>query len=269
MKSYRLDRYLWARRPRRHAFTLVEVLVVIAIITTLIAILVPALSASRRSARRTECQANLRHLAIAWTDYLDQYSEHFYQRVNANLIYGGIQGKGSAAYGADPATPVARPLNPHLGLPEIVSEGAEVFRCPSDNGSRTAAPTCFAYYGTSYLTNLMLIGQDQLPINPADPCKSVLQKINRRLKGLTRSKVSTNPAQIILVGDFGWVSAWNRYDPNKVEWHDKSKFHNLAYLDGHADFVRIRKGLHVTDEYAVVPFADLASLAAGCQKEVP
>jgi len=53
---------------RRLAFTLVELLVVIAIIALLIAILLPALGKARSSARRTKCLANLRGLtqSVQW-----------------------------------------------------------------------------------------------------------------------------------------------------------------------------------------------------------
>jgi prepilin-type N-terminal cleavage/methylation domain-containing protein len=255
--------------PRTKGFTLVELLVVIAIIALLIAILLPALSASRRVARRTECQANLCQLASAWQLYLDANDGHFYQLVNAHLNYGGLQGAGAAAYGADPAAPVYKPLNSLLGMEPVATKGGESFRCPADNGAAAALPTAFDYYGTSYRTNLMLIGQNQLPINPGDPCRSVLKQVNKRMKKLTQSKVSTNLGRVPLIGDFGWWSAYNRYDPNRVEWHDRSKHHNLAFMDGHADFVEIRKGLHLTEDYAVMPFADLQDDAAGCQREVP
>ena len=243
------------------AFTLIEVLMVIAIISLLVAILLPALSAARSASKKVACQTNLRQLATAWHSYLDANDGHFLQGVNTHLNYGGQQGAGDVAFTGP------KPLNTHVNLPVVVPDGAGVFRCPSDVGTPIAPQGCISYYGTSYMTNLMLIGQDQLPVSPSDPCKNVLRSINNRLQDLRRSRIG-NEGTLALLGDFGWYAAQNRYDNSRIEWHVKPYTHNLAFMDGHVDFVRLRKGMYVTDQYKVIPFPDLVADALAEQREV-
>ena len=57
------------RIPRRSAFTLTELLVVIGLIAMLLSLLMPVVSKVRQSAQSTACTCNLRQLGTAWVMY--------------------------------------------------------------------------------------------------------------------------------------------------------------------------------------------------------
>jgi len=60
---------------RKNAFTLIEMLVVVAIIAILFALLFPVLSKAKASARRTTCLNNLRQINLGTRMYCDDSND--------------------------------------------------------------------------------------------------------------------------------------------------------------------------------------------------
>jgi prepilin-type N-terminal cleavage/methylation domain-containing protein/prepilin-type processing-associated H-X9-DG protein len=69
-------------RPLRRGFTLIEILIVIAIIILLALILFPVFGRARESARRASCQSNMRQLALAVRMYTEDYSHKLAARAS-------------------------------------------------------------------------------------------------------------------------------------------------------------------------------------------
>lgn len=269
------------RRPKRAGgghigpwgFTLIELLVVVAIIALLISILLPALRSARQHAKRSVCVANLRQLTLGWSYYLDEHRGGFLQGINVNYNYGGAQGTDQFPWPPlTPDDPIPKPLNRYLHLDPLSDpEQAHVFRCLEDDGLQEAWPSNYVYYGTSYTTNMMVVGQDQYDV-PADApmlLRLVLYKMNARLKQLNVSQVTTNPAELMLLADASWWDAWLTGATAENSWHGKIGWHNAGFLDGHAAFTRFRKRIYKTQDYTLIPFRDLAYEAAALQTEIP
>ncbi len=138
---------------RRAAFTLLELLICIAIIALLVGLLMPALGRARERARATVCTSNLRSITQASAMYVDDDSSHlipwytYPQNEGCDFVskftpwvFGGFTAPApkEVDYAADSSLyPVeVRPLN-RLLAPSAEGFGTQipVFKCPSDRSS--------------------------------------------------------------------------------------------------------------------------------------
>lgn len=129
-------------RARRAAFTLIELLTVIAIIAILASMLLPSLSRAREMARRTSCASNMRQLGLGVMQYTEDYDERL---PTAAVGVAGENMGGWVSYSkfgtgtTDPVfTPAKGGLYPYL-------KSTQIFVCPDDAKGQA--------FGNSYAIN--------------------------------------------------------------------------------------------------------------------
>ena len=109
----------------RSAFTIVELLTVMSIVALLIALLLPAVHATRETVRRTNCQSNLRQIGIALEQHVDLHRTF----------------PEAARY---PSVTSSEPTLFEV-LGDLVEEQQLVFQCPSDSEYFQAEGTSYEY----------------------------------------------------------------------------------------------------------------------------
>jgi prepilin-type N-terminal cleavage/methylation domain-containing protein len=220
---------------KRRAFTLVELLTVIAVISVLAALLLPVFSRARESARRVTCISNLKQLSGAFMLYISDSDETL---PNAADGPAGFNRTGGWVYfNRFPANQTGQPpayeanrggLYPYL-------KSAQVYVCPSDSEGRQS--------GNSYAANSCLFNG------------SVFNDADRGFKTGRQLASFDNTASWMLLGEeasplFGdpdraATSARRSTDDGYLlyELNLTSSRHfdgsNLSFLDSHA------KGLHL------------------------
>jgi len=139
----------------RHGVTLVELLVVMAIVATLVALLLPAVQSVRESARRTQCGNNLRQLAQACLHHHESLG-HF---PAGSIRRGPWAGNCGAASTGPEWTYRILPWIELLALHEAIETDGPgllatagrlpLVRCPSDAGAALAAADATNYVGNA------------------------------------------------------------------------------------------------------------------------
>ncbi len=139
----------------RRAFTLIEVLVVVAIIAILAGLLFPVYSRARDQGRQTSCLSNLSQIGKSIGLYMADYDEVFPHAIDpSDRDRPEIWDRHPEFQARIPTMPfLHEALRPY-------TKSAELFRCPADHGTEVldsnfgipfrTSPSMFSVYGTSY-----------------------------------------------------------------------------------------------------------------------
>ena len=160
-------------RPHmKRAFTLVELLLVIAIIAILVSITIPALGSSRETARRIKCLANLKGIGGGIAGYMND-SKDLLPRVRPLHASGGNTNDPSLLDVMVVYLSVNAPEREDVDNPNsYFAHVSDVFICPSDRVGKDPATNFEPLWRTSgtsyeYLAGEMMVFSEQVTV--ADP----------------------------------------------------------------------------------------------------
>ncbi len=221
---------------KARAFTLVELLVVIAIIALLLAILMPALQKAKSLAKTAVCVAGCRSLSTAWATYASDndskmvssmtgYSD-FFTHLSKSPLLCPNPWVDWAGYPTESSTNTERQIKaikqgvlyPYVGTPKA-------YRCPESKRIELRCYSIPDYYGNELINGHVTLGG---------------------LKALTKTTQIKMPGDRIIFLDEGYVTygGYTIYYDRPSWWDRPPNRHNngitLGYADGHSGFVKWR-----------------------------
>lgn len=227
--------------PRRaRGFSLVELLVVVAIITLVAAVLLPAVHAARAQAARTLCATNLRDLGRAWAAYKQEHRDEYPAHHNVHRTF---------------RVPLER-----------YAPATQVFRCPADTmiWPRFAQPEA----QNSYLMSPVLMGRRYRFDLPAwhalNAPRLTWAELDERVRHAATIVPTVADAELLAGGDYDWLLAKDQpptIRTGEYTFHRRRDTNNVLYFDGHGAFVRQYYRYYITPDYTLNPYRDLVPIA--------
>jgi len=204
---------------RCFGFSLVELLMVMAVMVILLLLLIPGLSRAREHARRAVCMSNAHQIGLGITYYLQDNDDKF----PPTRSFPGLP-SAKSLWGKEGelcnAPPKERLVNRYVGMVANI-DPVKVTKDPSDKGSPgVSSPTHYQAWGTSYSYNSLLHGFKSNHISW--PEEIVLLGCDPMYLWEGYSRIPTYPE--FERGDY-------------LYWHDKNTpTANINFVDGHVNY---------------------------------
>ncbi len=208
--------------PRSRAFTLTELLVAIAIISTLLLFLLPMFRSTRMQAGAAACFSNLRVIGNAIFTYQGDHNGRmisYAELVNPADPSGGFK-----------QWPLL--LAPYLPPKEPTYHYSPLLRCPGDRRPRATANPIYTDYGLAGL-NGVLFGVHH-PVTGTNRFNSWLAGRSPKMTSLP------DRSQVMLVSDIDQLLVWGPGDLNNQQlqsWRHDGAIH-AVFGDGHVKRLR-------------------------------
>jgi prepilin-type N-terminal cleavage/methylation domain-containing protein len=211
-------------KPPR-AFTLIELLMVMAVLGLLVALLLPAVSSAKLRARRATCSNSLRQINL------------------------GVLMYSADANDAAPRTPGAaevtlsmigykKLIRSYVGLQGFSSPGAKLFACPADT---------FHYEDVTASCHFVPHSLWEQPVS--DDSSYAFNGGNEMAGfgalGIAGRKVNSikEPAKTVMVAEGAAYIPWSWHEPKRPFAPDNAKFNDaknmVSFVDGHVVYLRI------------------------------
>ena len=220
-----------ATASRDNGFTLVELLVVLAVIALLASLLLPALGQAKAKARSVVCLNQTRQLTVAWTLYADSNAErcvnnHGVEQTRAernNWVNQVI------SWGGDPDNTNAVLLTDAL-LGGYMGGSVKAYKCPSDRAVADNGPRL-----RSYSLNMMV----------GDPGK-LLDEFNRDFRQFFKAGDLTQPSSTFVfldehpdtLNDGFYLLRLGRYERASLPASIHHGAGTFSFADGHTELHR-------------------------------
>ncbi len=217
----------------KKGFTLVELLVVVAIIALLMAILMPALRKAREQGKDALCKSNMRQIGMGAELYAEDWE--------SQIPRGKGGGTGEAWY---------QLFMPYLAQRPIDNDyrNVKIYRCPSYPD--TEQTVCYVVNGWEFSSDLDMVGGETVEPTPLSDCRNLVSTIY-----LADNEYGPWRPIIRRANDDGW-NLCDVWDPGHLPTSDsqdryqgrriardrhKDKGCNSLYLDWHVEWVAADK----------------------------